>query len=145
MAFIGPPLAKLAIRGDIDADEDLTIEGRVKGAIWSDGHAVIVGVAATVVGEIVARDITVFGAVSGTLVASDVVDIRATARVTGRVVSGRLIVEEGAWLVGAVAPHQLTAALVVARSRHRKAQTTPPDITDDPDHHRDGSHDPGSV
>ena len=126
MAFIGPPLV---IRGDVDSDEDLTIEGRVKGAIWSDGRAVIVGVAATVVGEIVARDITVFGAVSGTLVASDVVDIRATARVTGRVVSRRLTVEEGAWLVGTVAPHQLTAAWVVARSRHRTAQKTPPDIT----------------
>lgn len=43
MAFIGHPVV---IRGDVDSHEDLTIDGYVAGAVWSDGQAVIVGVAA---------------------------------------------------------------------------------------------------
>jgi cytoskeletal protein CcmA (bactofilin family) len=106
------------IAGDVDSDEDVTIEGRVTGTIWTSGRAVTVAPAGAVVGEIVAREITVHGFVTGNLIASEVVDIRATAHVSGRVVAGRFILETGAWFDGTVAPQQLTAALLVARYRH---------------------------
>ncbi len=54
--------------------EDLLIEGRVDGHIWNENHVVTIGADAVVVGDIVARQITVRGAVEGTLMATGRVD-----------------------------------------------------------------------
>ena len=109
--------------GSIESSADITIEGRVTGPIWSDGHEVVIAESGKVTGDIFARDIIVFGSVSGTLLASGLVEVHASARVTGRIVSGRLFVEDGAWLDASAEPHQLAAALEVARFRFRQAQT----------------------
>jgi cytoskeletal protein CcmA (bactofilin family) len=115
--------ANLVVNGEISSTEDLVLQGHVDGGpVWSEGMAITVGQTASVTGDIIARDITVLGTVSGTLVATDVVDIRPSATVTGRVVSPRLILEEGAQFNGAVEPHRLDAALRVARHR----RTNPP-------------------
>jgi cytoskeletal protein CcmA (bactofilin family) len=110
---------QLFIRGQIIAADDLTIEGHVDGPVWCDGGAVTVAPMATLAGEIVARDITVFGRVEGTLVASEVVDIRPEGLVTGRVVAARFILTEGGSFNGSAEPQHLEAALRVARHRHQ--------------------------
>jgi cytoskeletal protein CcmA (bactofilin family) len=71
-------------------------------------------------GDIIARDITVRGQVAGQLVASDVVDVRAEARVSGYVVSPRFILDELASFKGRVEPQHLEAALRVAKFQQRK-------------------------
>jgi cytoskeletal protein CcmA (bactofilin family) len=108
----------LAVRGDVEAGEDLEILGRVEGRVWCDGLAVVIAPSATIVGDILARDVTVSGTVSGAIVASEIVDIRAEARVMGRVVSPKFILDEGASFNGQVQPQHLAAALKVARHRH---------------------------
>ena len=90
----------IAVRGEIRSTDDLIIEGTVEGPVWNEGLGVTVAAGATIIGEIVARDITVFGTVSGTLRASMVVDIRESGRVSGQVISGRLILADGAWFSG---------------------------------------------
>jgi cytoskeletal protein CcmA (bactofilin family) len=116
MTLVGP---HVFIRGEVVAAGDLTIEGHVDGPVWCDGGAVTVASTATLTGEIVARDITVFGRVDGTLVASEVVDIRPDAFVTGRVVAARFILTEGGSFNGSAEPQHLEAALRVARHRHQ--------------------------
>ena len=91
----------IVVRGEIRSTDNLTIEGTVEGPVWNEGRGVTVAAGATIIGEIVARDITVFGTVSGTLRASMVVDIRESGRVSGQVISGRLILADGAWFSGA--------------------------------------------
>jgi cytoskeletal protein CcmA (bactofilin family) len=108
---------QLFIRGEVIAADDLTIEGRVDGPVWCEGRAVTIAPDATFSGDIVARDITVFGTVEGTLVASEVVDIRPDALVTGRVVAARFILTEGGSFNGTSEPQHLEAALRVARHR----------------------------
>ena len=106
------------MNGEISASEELILQCRVQGGpIWSDGGAITVAAEAFVTGDIIARDITVFGSVDGTLLATEVVDIRSSATVTGRVVAPRLILGEGARFNGSVEPQQLEAALSVARHR----------------------------
>ena len=90
----------IVVRGEIRSTDNLTIEGTVEGPVWNEGLGVTVAAGATIIGEIVARDITVFGTVSGTLRASMVVDIRESGRVSGQVISGRLILADGAWFSG---------------------------------------------
>ena len=110
----------ITIRGNIDCVEDVLIEGRIDGHIWNENHAVTVGADAVVKGDIVARIITVRGEVDGTMMASGRVDIMDEARVTGRVLSQRFMLAEGASFNGRVEPQHLDTAMRVAR--HRRAE-----------------------
>jgi cytoskeletal protein CcmA (bactofilin family) len=107
----------MEVRGQMQIADDVTIHGRVDGPIRADGYAVVIGPSATIRGDILARDVTVFGSVSGTLLASEVVDIRPTAHVTGRVIALRFILTDGGSFQGTVQPQRLDAALRVARHR----------------------------
>jgi cytoskeletal protein CcmA (bactofilin family) len=110
----------ICVRGELRAFEDLTVKGRIEGPVWCEQWAVTVAPSADVTGDIVAREIIVFGRVAGQLVAAEVVDVRATAAITGRVVSKRLIVNEGAQFNGRAEPQHLEAALRVARFQQNK-------------------------
>lgn len=110
----------LLLKGDLRSSEDITIEGRLEGAIHCDGHTVVLAPSANVTGDILAGDITVFGQIAGQLTATGGVDVRAGAAVTGRVVSQRFILDIGASFNGRVEPQHLEAALRVARFQERK-------------------------
>jgi cytoskeletal protein CcmA (bactofilin family) len=112
----------LAIRGDVDCVEDVLIEGRIDGHIWNEHHAVTVGADAIVKGDIVARVITVRGEVDGTMMATGRVDLMDEARVSGRVVSPRFMLAEGAQFNGKVEPQHLETAMRVARHRRAEAK-----------------------
>lgn len=111
----------LHVRGDVTTTEDIVIECHVEGGtVWCEGCAATVAAGASVTGDIVARDITVFGTVVGSLLATEVVDIRASATVDGRVVSAQCIMADGATFNGKVQPQHLETAFTVAR--HRRSQ-----------------------
>jgi len=114
MSRIGPTVI---VRGEVTSTDDINIEGTIEGPIWCEGHAVTVATSARIEGDVVARDITVMGHINGTLLSTEVVDIRATAEVDGRIVSGKLILHEGGLFHGTVEPQQVEAALTVARHR----------------------------
>jgi cytoskeletal protein CcmA (bactofilin family) len=108
----------VVVRGEVHATEDLVVEGCVEGPILAEGLALVIAASADVRGHVLARDITVFGAASGQLVATEVVDVRAGARVEGTIVAPRLILDEAARFQGRVEPQHLAAAVSVARYRH---------------------------
>ena len=111
----------ITIRGSVECVEDLLIEGRVDGPIWNEHHVVVIGADAVVVGDIVARQITVRGAIEGTLMATGRVDVMDEARVAGRVLSQKFTLAEGAVFNGKAEPQHLDAALKVARHRRTEA------------------------
>lgn len=117
----------LALRGELRASEDIVVEGRIDGPITCESHSVVLSSSAAVTGPILARDITIFGRAAGQLVATDVVDIRPDATVTGQIVSQRLILDEGASFNGRVTPQHLEAALRVARYQQRQRDDVPGD------------------
>ena len=110
----------MVIRGSVECVEDVLIEGRIDGHIWNENHVVTVGADASVTGDIVARQITVRGAVEGTLMATGRVDIMDQGRVAGRVLSQTLMLADGGLFNGKAEPQHLEAALKVAR--HRRAE-----------------------
>ena len=113
----------LSLKGELRASEDLTIEGRVEGSIRCDGCAVVLATSAYVKGEILARDITVLGRGEGQFTATEVVDVRAGASFTGRIVSKNFILDADAIFNGRVEPQHLEAALRVAEFQQRKRET----------------------
>ena len=112
---------RMAIHGDVESEEDLIVEGRVTGHIWNVDHTVTIGTDAIVTGDIVARMISVRGAVDGMMLATGLVHVGHEARVTGRVLARQFMLAEGATFNGKVEPQHLDAALRVARHRHRGA------------------------
>jgi len=84
----------MMIRGTVKAAEDLTIAGRVEGAIESNA-SVIVTEDGWIEGDIVARQIMVSGVVVGTLRASETLVVTATGQVQGEIRTGRLRLEPG--------------------------------------------------
>ena len=120
MSTLGP---SIVVKGELRATDDLTIEGTIEGAIFCEDGSVVVAASANVGGDILARDITVFGRSSGQLIATEVVDVRAAAAVTGQVVSPKFILDEAAHFQGRVAPQMLEAAIRVARYQQQKVKT----------------------
>ena len=110
----------IAVKGEVRSTEDITVEGRIDGPISCESGSVVISPSAHVTGNIVARDITVFGRTAGHLVATEVVDVRPDATVTGQVTSKRFILDAAAYFNGRVSPQQLEAALRVARYKQQR-------------------------
>jgi cytoskeletal protein CcmA (bactofilin family) len=92
----------VSIKGEIKGSEDLTVDGQVEGKIELPEHTLTIGPNATVVADINAKVVTVFGTVIGTVVAREKADIRKTASVEGSLTCGRLAVQEGATINGRI-------------------------------------------
>ena len=117
------PGRTLAIKGELRSSTDLTIDGRVEGAIVCEGCGVVIAASANITADILARDVIVLGQVTGQIIATEVVQVREGARLDGRVISRRFILADGAVFNGRVEPQHLDAALSVARFRQRKLES----------------------
>jgi len=117
----------LKINGEIETTSDLTIEGTIEGPVWAEGFGVVIAPSATVVGDVVARDIVVIGHAQGSLIASGRVEMRPESVVSGRIIAKTFALAEGASFNGAVQPQQLFAAMQVARHRHGQPES-PADV-----------------
>ena len=92
----------LIVKGHVTAVEHLIVEGEIEGTIVVPDHGVAISGSARVRGEVCARTITVLGRVDGSLTASALIELRATAVVTGRLAAPLLSMEEGARFRGSV-------------------------------------------
>jgi len=92
----------VVIKGDVIGSEDLTIDGRVEGRIELRGHSLLIGPNAQVQAQVVARTITIMGAVTGNITASDKVDIRMAGSVEGDIEAPKVAMADGAQLCGRI-------------------------------------------
>ena len=90
----------VAIKGQIQSHEDLTIEGRVEGTIDMSKHRLTIDAKGSVKAGINARIVEVEGAVEGTVEAVDKVYIRKGAQFVGDIHSAGLIIEDGGYIKG---------------------------------------------
>ena len=111
---VGPGIA---VKGRLSATEHVIIDGVFEGQIVIPDHAVAIGGAAHLRGDVCAKAITVLGRVDGNLTAFALIELRATAVVTGRLASPHLSIEDGAQFHGTVDPTKATAAAAVASHR----------------------------
>jgi cytoskeletal protein CcmA (bactofilin family) len=98
-SYLGP---ELKIRGQINGDEDLRIDGKIEGPITLGDHRLTLGPGAEILGDINSREIVVFGDVKGNLMAQDRVDVRRDASVIGDLTTSRITIEDGAHVKGAI-------------------------------------------
>jgi cytoskeletal protein CcmA (bactofilin family) len=92
----------ITITGDISATEDLVVEGRVTGKIQLNESRLTVGEEGHAHSQISAREVVISGRVEGQIQASERVELRHTAQVTGDIIAPRLIIHQDAVVKGTV-------------------------------------------
>jgi cytoskeletal protein CcmA (bactofilin family) len=96
VSVLGPTLV---FKGELTAEEDLVLKGRVEGSI-NHTASLKVGQEGSVKGNIRAKHITVDGNVEGDLIGTSTVNVRESARVKGNIYSPIVSLVEGAHFKG---------------------------------------------
>jgi len=93
--------SSIVIDGEISGDEDLVIQGTVKGKI-SLRESLFVEGSGVVEADIETQNVEIAGRVTGNIQASDKVELKADCRVVGDVKAPRILIADGASFKGNV-------------------------------------------
>jgi len=91
--------ADVIIKGSVQFQNDLFIDGKVEGEITSPG-ALIVGESSEIRGEIKTKSVSVHGKVHGNITVEERCELKGRAQLIGDLKAARLVIEEGATFVG---------------------------------------------
>ena len=92
----------VTVKGDVEAAEDLLVDGRVEGSIRLPDHVLIIGATGSVKGEVVASTVVVHGLIEGPVRATEKVDLRRGGRIAGDIGTPRIAISEGAEFQGSI-------------------------------------------
>ena len=92
----------ITVKGNVTSAGDLVIDGKVEGAIEIGDHNLTIGESATVIADLMAKDITIAGTVKGNVLGAGKVDLKKSCTVEGDITAPRFLMEEGAVLLGKV-------------------------------------------
>jgi cytoskeletal protein CcmA (bactofilin family) len=96
----------VVVKGELSGSEDLYVDGQVEGTIALKGNSLTVGPNGQVKASVEAKGVVVQGKLEGNIQASDRVELRKSAIVTGDISTQRISIEEGAFLKGKVDIHR---------------------------------------
>lgn len=110
---------RITIEGSIRGEENLVIEGAMKGNIEMGKHNFSIGPRGRVDGDIHAQDVSINGQFKGTVEASGKVAVTKEADFNGEIKAKSFSVEDGAYFKGVVEldrePHKRPAATETSR------------------------------
>lgn len=92
----------ITIDGTLKGEEDLVVEGRIKGTVELKSNTLTIGSKGTLDAQVYAHTILVEGTVKGDLYASERISIRASARIDGNILAPRISLEDGARFRGSI-------------------------------------------
>jgi len=98
-AFIGPALV---VEGEIKGQEDLVIEGLVRGKIELPANDVLVNEPGRVEADVLAKNMSVRGEIIGDIKASGRVTIERMGRMKGNISASVISIEDGAQFKGVI-------------------------------------------
>jgi cytoskeletal protein CcmA (bactofilin family) len=114
IAVLGPTLR---FKGDLSAQEDLILQGRIEGSIHQ-AQRIVIAAGGAVIGTVHARVVLVDGNVQGDLHGFESVTVRETGRVVGNIFAPRVVLIDGAVFNGRI---DMSGDAVVARGDIREA------------------------
>src|SRR5215471_11752524 len=115
------------IAGNIYSREDLYVDGDLEGTVEAMEHKLTIGPNGTVKATIKAREVVVLGAIHGNVEATDKLEIRKDAKLTGDIRTARIIIEDGAYFKGSIdiVKPEPAKTSVKAQASSPSAQPTP--------------------
>jgi cytoskeletal protein CcmA (bactofilin family) len=105
--------SQLTVTGDIETDGSVRIDGQMIGSVRR-ADTVVLGVGATMHGDVYAREVVIGGTLTGNVQASERVELQATAIVIGDVSTQLVLIQEGGVVNGHVETRQTMHAQPVA-------------------------------
>ncbi len=108
---------ELVIEGEVTGQENLQVDGRVKGVIHLAGD-LFVGAGGLVEADIDARNVVVQGTLSGKVIARQRFEIRPTGRFNGECSAASIEIREGALFEG-------TSKMIAPAAAKPSAETLP--------------------
>jgi cytoskeletal protein CcmA (bactofilin family) len=107
-----------SIKGDINAHGDTRIDGELIGNITSKGR-LVVGPKGKIAGEIRCNNVEVSGYIKGKVAAAELLTMKASAKIEGDIIAGKLSVEPGATFTGSCSMGQTNAAAPVNNEKEK--------------------------
>ena len=92
----------ISIEGSIRGEEDLKIEGSMKGNIELEKHNFKVGPSGQMDGEITARNVSISGEFKGNIKSHEKVEVTREADFYGEIKAKSISVEDGAYIKGVI-------------------------------------------
>jgi cytoskeletal protein CcmA (bactofilin family) len=126
----------VVIKGQLSGSEDLYLDGEVEGTIDLPGNTLTIGPSAKVRANISAKTVIIQGNVNGNVRASDKVELKNSAQLSGDISTKRIAIDDGAFFKGGVdiqrsepqaqtkAPATTTAAPTASTTSAPTASTT---------------------
>lgn len=87
------------VKGDLSADSDVRVDGRVDGTLYSSGR-IVVGESAKLSGNMLCENVDFWGQMDGDIFVKDVLSVKSSAVINGNIHVRRLQVEIGAQING---------------------------------------------
>jgi cytoskeletal protein CcmA (bactofilin family) len=92
----------VVVKGELSGSEDLIIDGEIEGSISLRGQSLTVGPNGRLRANIEARNVILHGRVDGDVHATERVELRKTASLTGNISTARISIEDGAFFKGTI-------------------------------------------
>jgi cytoskeletal protein CcmA (bactofilin family) len=105
------------ITGDIKAQGNIRIEGKVEGTLASQ-NKIVIGNSALVIGNVRAEEAEVSGRIEGEVHCSGVLFLKKTAIINGDIYTQKLVVENGAAFNGKCQMGEATAKPLNGKVKH---------------------------
>jgi cytoskeletal protein CcmA (bactofilin family) len=118
MTNIGPAII---ITGELSSEENLRLDGRVKGNILLREAELTIGKSAHVEADVRGSRVLVLGTVKGNIAASDRIELGETANVDGSLSANKVVILDGARFSGRVDMDKRTIAAKVAQFKAEQA------------------------
>src|ERR1035437_5642503 len=88
--------------GQIFSREDLYVDGEVEGTVGALEHKPPSGANGIVRAAVKAREVVALGTIQGNVEATEKIEIRKDAKLTGDIRTARIIIEDGAYFKGSI-------------------------------------------
>ena len=91
--------AGTVIVGDVTTNGDIRIDGSLTGSITVKGK-LVVGLSGYVEGEAMCQNADISGSIKGKIAVSELLSLKASAKITGDIITNKISVEPGATFSG---------------------------------------------
>jgi len=115
----------VVVKGELSGSEDLFVDGQVEGSIALRGQSLTVGPNGRVRANIEARNVILHGQVDGNVTASERVELRKSASLTGDIATARIAIDDGAYFKGTIDIQKPEPARIEGKPQAMAAASSP--------------------